>query len=359
MGKRIHFAFLITLIGLLVFLSLTGCKGKDETVGSSGEVAIQEGQTGPQANMGQASPFVAPVTTDVAVEVDGVRMSKAQLDAEVQKKMATIKTKTPENRLQKLREAAQKQIINDFVVRTLLNNEVARQRIRVEKKEVDEAVDKLSQKLPENMKLEDLMRRANINKQQLREEIAFGLRINKLVTNTMGGKLRPSDKEVSDFYKKNIDKFKVAEAVHTRHILIAVSDKDNAKSKTEKKAKAENLRRQLLEGADFATLAKANSDCPSKENGGDLGVQPRGRMDKAFEDAAFSQKVGDIGPVVETKYGYHIIQVLEHNPARTMELDGKMKDEIAFFLGRQKQQEAFNGLLKSLRDKAKIQINVK
>ncbi|MDI6775917.1 MAG: peptidyl-prolyl cis-trans isomerase [Syntrophales bacterium] len=173
----------------------------------------------------------------------------------------------------------------------------------------------------------------------------------------MGGKVKPTEKEIVRFYQENKDKFKMPETVHARHILIAKATGDDDKAKVEKRAKAENLRQQLLGGADFADLARKNSDCPSRENGGDLGIIPRGQMVKPFEDAAFSQKKDAIGPVVETDFGYHIIQVLQHNEPQTINLDEKTKKDIASFLEHEKMQETFASLVKKLRAKANIVIH--
>lgn len=96
--------------------------------------------------------------------------------------------------------------------------------------------------------------------------------------------------------------------IHARHILIAADASDAARAEARKKI--ELVRAELLAGKDFATAAREYSDCPSKENGGDLGTFTRGQMVKAFEDAAFSQKPGEIGPIIETEFGFHIIQVL-------------------------------------------------
>jgi peptidyl-prolyl cis-trans isomerase C len=100
--------------------------------------------------------------------------------------------------------------------------------------------------------------------------------------------------------------------------------------------------------------ALKSSDCPSKQAGGDLGTFQRGQMVKPFEDAAFSQKKDEIGPVVETDFGYHIIQVLEKSSSKTMNLDSEAKEKITAFLTQQKQQEAFDRLVKGLREKARI-----
>ena len=91
--------------------------------------------------------------------------------------------------------------------------------------------------------------------------------------------------------------------------IVKRSEADTSAEEVAKK-KAEDIRARLLKGEDFATLAKELSDCPSgKRDGGNLGSFGKGAMVPEFEKAAFEQKVNDIGPVVKTPFGYHIIKV--------------------------------------------------
>ena len=265
-----------------------------------------------------------------------------------------MKDQIPQDRLQQAKESIKKRLVDDFVIRNLLLDEVNRQKIAANDKDVVEAVDKLKSTLPPGVTIDELMKRNQVTKEQMNEELRFGIKINKLVLASTGGKTQPTNKEINTFYQKNRDKFKMPESVHVRHILIARASGDDEKTKAEKKMKAEDIRKQLLGGADFAETALNSSDCPSKQAGGDLGTFPRGQMVKPFEDAAFSQKKDEIGPVVETDFGYHVIQVLEKNSSKTVDLNNDMKEKIIAFLTQQKQQEAFNRLIKNLRDKAKI-----
>ena len=73
-------------------------------------------------------------------------------------------------------------------------------------------------------------------------------------------------------------------------------------------ARAQQLLQELQGGGDFAKLAKQNSDCPSKANGGDLGSFGRGQMVPEFDRAAFALEVGALSELVKTKFGYHIIK---------------------------------------------------
>ena len=99
--------------------------------------------------------------------------------------------------------------------------------------------------------------------------------------------------------------------VRASHILLMYqgSQRSSAtRSKAEAQTQIQQLKTQLDAGEDFAALARQHSDCPSSAKGGDLGTFGRGQMVKAFEDTAFSLQVGATSGVVETPFGYHIIQ---------------------------------------------------
>jgi peptidyl-prolyl cis-trans isomerase D len=130
-------------------------------------------------------------------------------------------------------------------------------------------------------------------------------------------KIRPtlqvSDADVQADYTANAEMYRKGEEIHARHILYKVDGANDAPQK----AKAEAAVRKLKAGADFAALAKAESDDPgSKSSGGDLGSFPKGRMVKEFEQAAFGAKEKEIVGPVKTSFGYHVIQVLERSGER-------------------------------------------
>jgi peptidyl-prolyl cis-trans isomerase C len=119
------------------------------------------------------------------------------------------------------------------------------------------------------------------------------------------------------------EKFETPEQVRVRHILVSARA-------CEPEARARDLlARARQPGANFAALAKADSDDPaSAARGGDLGFFSRGRMDPEFEAAAFALKrPGDLSDVVKTKFGYHVIQLEEHKPASRKPFE-EVRDEL-------------------------------
>src|ERR1039458_2057756 len=139
----------------------------------------------------------------------------------------------------------------------------------------------------------------------------------------------PADADLRRLYSQNLDSFRTPERIKVRHILLKTDGK--AASEDPKiKAEAEDLLKQIRGGADFAALAKKNSeDTGSAANGGEYpGFVTRGQTVPEFERAAFSLKPGQTSDLVKTQYGYHIIQVLQHEDARLRPFE-EAKSELA------------------------------
>ncbi|MCK5444610.1 MAG: peptidylprolyl isomerase [Rhodospirillaceae bacterium] len=103
----------------------------------------------------------------------------------------------------------------------------------------------------------------------------------------------------------------MTDSVSCSHILLmhAQSDRSTAeRTKEEAETQINELKAKIADGGDFAELAREHSDCPSGKDGGELGTFGKGQMVKEFEDAAFAMEVGETSDVVETDFGYHLIQ---------------------------------------------------
>ena len=88
---------------------------------------------------------------------------------------------------------------------------------------------------------------------------------------------------------------------HARHILV------------NSEGTCEDLKKQIEDGADFAEIAKQHSQCPSGQEGGDLGEFDKGRMVKEFDDIVFSEEIGKTYGPVKTQFGFHLIEILSRN----------------------------------------------
>ena len=132
--------------------------------------------------------------------------------------------------------------------------------------------------------------------------------IEQLVTNWID-EVEIADEEVRQYYEQNVDQFL---QVNARHILIDVEEGADEETRQERREKAEDILARLEDGEDFAELAAEESACPSgQQQGGELGPFSRGQMVPEFEEAAFALSEGEMSGVIETQFGYHILQVLE------------------------------------------------
>ncbi|MGL4574797.1 MAG: peptidylprolyl isomerase, partial [Burkholderiaceae bacterium] len=151
-----------------------------------------------------------------------------------------------------------------------------------------------------------------------------------------------TDAEIKAFYDQNQARFGTEEQRSARHILISAGKDAKDADKSAAKAKAETLLAQLRKDpAAFAKLAKENSQDPgSAENGGDLGTFGKGAMVKPFEDAVFSMKQDEISNVVQSDFGFHIIQLTGVKPAAVKSLT-EARAEIESQLRKDRQAKEF------------------
>jgi parvulin-like peptidyl-prolyl isomerase len=162
------------------------------------------------------------------------------------------------------------------------------------------------------------------------------------------GILLPADAEPEQLEIKDI------KSTHT----FAVASAHNEEKAFEKaREEAESAMARLLEGADFATLAKKLSDdIGSREEGGDLGEFGRGRMVKPFEDAAFGANIGEIKGPVKSRFGYHLIKVEKKVPSRTTPLEEvreKITNKLKFELASTKAQATLENCRELLEQKSR------
>jgi peptidyl-prolyl cis-trans isomerase D len=146
----------------------------------------------------------------------------------------------------------------------------------------------------------------------------------------MRGKTIVPAADVERSYNNSIEQYTTPEQVRASHILLKTEGKDDAAVK----AKAEALLKLARSGADFADLAKKNSeDTDSAKNGGDLDYFGRGRMVPEFDQAVFAMQAGQISDLVKTQYGYHIIKLVDKKNATTRtlaEVRQQITDQLAY-----------------------------
>ena len=310
----------------------------------------------------KGKPEVAPVKTeitakgspdDVLVKVNGTAITRAELDRATQVLLA--QSRAPQDISPELRKQAESSALDQLISAELLYQKG----LKLEIKDLDKQMaDKLSlgkARFGNPAEYEAALKANNLNEKGLQEIIRKDIVINNLLEKEIVGKIKVSDADVKKFYDENLEKFKKPETYQASHILIGVDPQSKPEDKQKAKEKAEAVRKKIVAGEDFAALAKAESSCPSKEKGGDLGTFGKGEMVPEFDKAIAALKPGQISDVVETQFGYHIIKLVDKKDAGVVGFD-EVKDKINQYLKQNKSQQVMLDYIADLKSKATIEI---
>jgi len=165
--------------------------------------------------------------------------------------------------------------------------------------------------------------------------------------------------DLQQYYNSHEAQYQVPETVKVRHILIKTplpgpDGKVDQKAVDAARAKAEDLLKQLKNGANFAELAKKNSEDTTASVGGDLGWIKKGQMVAPFENSAFSMNKGQMSDLVQTNYGFHIIQTEDKQDAHLKPFS-EVKDEIEKKVKQQKVGAALNQMADAAQTQARAE----
>lgn len=293
-----------------------------------------------------AKPAAAAKTSpaDPVVKVNGKVITRGEVDR-------AMKVISAQNRMGQQPESA---VVDQLVSAELLYQAGVKLGVTDLDKQVTTKVAESKAKFPDNAAFENALKSANLTQKELEDLIRRDIIISNLVDKEIASKTTVSEADAKKFYDENIDKFKQGDSIRASHILCGVDPKATDADKKKAKEKAEALLKEVKAGKDFAELAKNNSTCPSKAQGGDLGFFGKGQMVPAFENAAFALKPGEVSNVVETQFGYHIIKVTDKKAAGVTKFED-VKDKIQAYLKNTKIQKGVLDYVAQLKEKAKIE----
>jgi len=234
---------------------------------------------------------------------------------------------------------------------------VKARKVTIADAEVDQRIAELSKQFQSEDVFKQMLAAQQLTIEKFRADQREDLAINKMLADALKDKVTATPEQISDFYKKNPERFQQGERVRASHILVAVPQNADAATKAKARAKAEGLLKKIKAGEDFATLARENSEDPgSAIQGGDLGPPfPPGQMVGPFNDVAFKLAPGTVSDLVETQFGFHIIKVTEKHAARTVPLD-EVRPQLTQFIENQNRQRETQAFVAGLRAKGKIEI---
>jgi peptidyl-prolyl cis-trans isomerase C len=311
-----------------------------------------------------AAPAAAPAADDkplpldkipaVVATVDGKPVSREDLIARANEASATLAQRGIN--LGPLTRDFYLKVLDDVIANALLYRDIAAQGIQPDAQELDRRYQEIRGQFPDEQKFNEMLQSRGYTPERLRRDLTEGLTVQTWVTQKLAPTIQIADAEVKKFYDENQAQMVDPERSHAAHILVAVPSGATPEQKSAAKKKADDLRAKVAGGADFAAVAKESSDdTASKPNGGDLGWVQHGHTPPPFETALFALKPGELSPVVETQFGFHLIKLIEHKDKSTVPFE-QAKGRINEFLKGRAVADQVRAKVDALRAKSDVKI---
>lgn len=257
-------------------------------------------------------------------------------------------------RLHELSRIALEKLIQE----KLVEQEAKKTGIKVATKEIDGAIEEILRRNSATQEdLEKALTRDGLTLAAFRKEIERKILRSKLVQYAVKVEPNVSEKELREFYLKHLDRYKTEESYRPGHILFRVSKEASAEEVRETRARCEKVLARLKAGDDFGEIALIYSEDVSSKDRGDLGLFKRGELLPAIEKEALRLKVGEIGGIIRTDFGFHIIKLLARIGGYPLPFE-EVKEKVRQDYLEREYERSLHQYLESLKAKAIIEIKL-
>ncbi|MEK9628693.1 MAG: peptidylprolyl isomerase [Nitrospinota bacterium] len=318
---------------------------------------LSKAQTRPSPKLKIEIPDIVARVNGTDINSNYVKFRLTQIQRTVNRPL-TVKEKT----------SIVKDLIEKEVVRELVNQQGKKENLEIDKKIIEKELESLRSAYKSEEEFNKALQARNINLEEIKKSMEIDISARKLLNEQIKGKINISDEEVKKYYEDNKSKFFRPEAYHTRHILAAYFPPEALKNQTIEELrknkeyfdkiaeeKIEKVIEELKNGADFEELAKTRSDDESsRDSGGDLDFIYKGIFEASFDEAAGKLKPGETSGKIKTRFGYHVIQLIEKKPSEMAPFED-MKPGIQKHLFLEEAKKHVSVYVEKLKKQAKIE----
>mgnify|MGYP006279228203 FL=1 len=334
----------ILIVLALALAATTACaRGDREDAEDSGASERQEGTA---INAERSSEFIA--------EVDGVGIRRESYEQAVQNTLRSFQQQgraVPEEDLETFRS----EILDQLIAEEILYQTGVDRGYEPTEQSIDTQFEQMRGRFETEEEWQQALDAQGTTEEQLREQLVRNTVLEQVITDVTADVEPATDEEVQVVYDENPQFFETGSQVEARHILLSTQGLEDEDAVAAKRAEAEAVRDELLAGADFATLAEERSEGPSAAQGGSLGTFGRGQMVAPFEEAAFALAEGEVSGIVQTQFGFHIIQVTDIIEGGFTPIE-QVSANIRQFLGQQRQADALAAFVDEAREEADVTV---
>ena len=342
MKIRFSFLFYVLILSFIYSIAFTGSISA---------------QTRPTSKLNIEIPKLVARVNGVDIESKYIQFRLSQIIKKINRPL-TIKEKT----------SIVKDLIEKEIVRELINQQGKKEKLVLDNKMIETELESLRSAYSSENEFNNALKTRNINLEDIKKSMQIDLNARQLLNAQIKGKINISNEDVKKYYEENKSKFQRPEAYHARHILAAYFPPEALRNQTIKELKKnkeffarmaeekiDKVIEELKKGADFKELAKNQSDDESsRETGGDLDYIYKGIFDESFDEAAEKLNPGEISEKIKTKFGFHVIQLIEKKPPELATFD-EMKPGIQKHLFLEEAKKQVASYIEELKQTASIE----
>lgn len=269
-----------------------------------------------------------------------------------------IQTEDRLERRERIQEVFRR-VLEKLIEEKLIDQEAKKSGIKVTSKEIEGAIEELRrQNAVDQENFEKLLAAEGLTLEAFKKEIGKRILRTKLIQGEVKVESKAGEKELRDFYQKNMDWYRVHESYRTSHILFLVPKEATRDQIREIRKKCQKVLEKIRGGEDFGEMAFLYSeDTVSRKDRGDLGYFKRGELLPALEREAIQLRVGEVSGVIRTEFGFHLIKLLDRKggePPPFEEIKEKVQED---YYGKE-MEKAFQQFLSKLKEKSIIEIKL-
>jgi len=281
--------------------------------------------------------------------------------SEVEKRIPLLKEEiATEDRLEKQERmrALYRQVLEKLIEEKLIDQEAKKSGVKISSKEVEATMEEVKRRNAATQEdLEKALAVEGLTLETYKKQIEKGLQRQKLINWSVKVEGKAGEKELREFYQKNIGRYRVNETYRPGQILFVIPKGATPEEIREIRKKCQKVLERIKKGEDFGEMALLYSEDTSNRDHGDLGYFRRGELLPVFEREALRLKVGEVSGIIRTDFGFHIIKLLDRKGTDPLPFEEVIERVKADYYDGE-MEKAFKQYLSTLREKAVIEIKL-
>jgi parvulin-like peptidyl-prolyl isomerase len=265
-----------------------------------------------------------------------------------------------EDRLEK-REQIQAlclQVLEKLIEEKLIDQEVKKAGIRIPSREIETTLEEVKRRNAATQEeLEKALAVEGVTLETYKKQIEKALQRKKLINWSVKIETKIGEKELRDFYQKNLVRYRPNESYRPSHILFVVPKGATPEEIREIRKKCQTVLEKIKEGKDFGEMALLYSEDASNKDRGDLGYFKKGELVPTFEREALRLKIGEVSGIVRTDFGFHIVKLLDRKGMEPLPFE-EVKERVQADYFEREYEKAFKQYLSTLKEKSVIEIKL-